>query len=256
MIHPTAIISAKAQIDENVHIGPFAVIADHVRIGSGTEIMSHTVIDSFVEIGSNCKIYQFASIGAPPQDLKFKNEESWVKIGDGCLIREFVTIHRGTQLGGGLTQIGDHCVLLAYTHIAHDCKLGHHVIMSNSVALGGHISIGNHANIGGLVAIHQFVRVGDYAFISGKSAVVKDIPPFVLAAGDRAELHGLNQVGLKRHGFSPATVSQLKKAYRIIFRIGLTLNEAIERVSAEVEPIEEVKNLIAFIKSSERGITR
>ena len=231
-------------------------VADHVTIGNGTQIMSHAVIDSYVEIGADCKIFQFASIGAPPQDLKFKDEKSWVKIGDQCLIREFVTIHRGTDLGGGLTQIGNKCVLLAYTHIAHDCNIGHHVIMSNSATLAGHISIGNYVNIGGLVAIHQFVRIGDYAFISGKSAVVKDIPPYVLAAGDRAELHGLNQVGLKRHGFSSGTVSQLKKAYRIIFRIGLTLNEAIERVSAEVEQIDEVKNLIAFIKSSERGITR
>ena len=256
MIHPTAIISPNAKIGDNVSIGPYTIVADHVTIGNGTQIMSHAVIDSYVEIGADCKIFQFASIGAPPQDLKFKDEKSWVKIGDQCLIREFVTIHRGTDLGGGLTQIGNKCVLLAYTHIAHDCNIGHHVIMSNSATLAGHISIGNYVNIGGLVAIHQFVRIGDYAFISGKSAVVKDIPPYVLAAGDRAELHGLNQVGLKRHGFSSGTVSQLKKAYRIIFRIGLTLNEAIERVSAEVEQIDEVKNLIAFIKSSERGITR
>lgn len=256
MIHPTAVISSQADIAEDVSIGPYSVIGDHVTIGKGTRIKSHVVIDPFVEIGANSTIFQYASIGAEPQDLKYKNEESWVKIGDNCLIREFVTIHRGTALGGGLTQLGANCVLLAYTHIAHDCQLGHDVIMSNSATLGGHITIGNHANIGGLVAIHQFVRIGDHAFISGKSAVVKDVPPYVLAAGDRAELHGLNQVGLKRHGFPASTVSQLKKAYRIFFRIGLTLNEAIERVSAEVEPIEEVKSFIEFIKSSQRGITR
>jgi len=256
MIDSKAIISPKAHIAEDASIGPYSVIGDHVTIGKGTRIKSHVVIDPFVEIGENCTIFQYASIGAEPQDLKFKNEESWVKIGDGCLIREFVTIHRGTALGGGITRIGPDCVLLAYTHVAHDCTLGSNVIMSNSATLGGHIAIGNHVNIGGLVAIHQFVRIGDYAFVSGKSAVVKDVPPFVLAAGDRATLHGLNQVGLKRHGFSSATVSQLKKAYRIIFRIGLTLNEAIERVSAEVEPIEEVKSFINFLKSSQRGITR
>jgi len=256
MIDPTAIISPKAQVAEGVSIGPYCVIGDHVTIGKGTRIKSHVVIDSFVKIGADCTIFQYASIGAEPQDLKFNNEESWVKIGDGCVIREFVTIHRGTQLGDGITQIGANCVLLAYTHIAHDCILGDNVIMSNSATLGGHITIGNHANIGGLVAIHQFVRIGDYAFVSGKSAVVKDVPPYVLAAGDRAELHGLNQVGLKRHDFPANTISHLKKAYRILFRIGLTLNEAIERVSAEVEPIDEVKNLVAFIKSSQRGITR
>lgn len=256
MIDPTAIISPKAQVAEGVSIGPYCVIGDHVTIGEGTRIKSHVVIDAFVEIGANCTIFQYVSIGAEPQDLKFKNEESWVKIGDGCLIREFVTIHRGTHLGDGITQIGADSVLLAYTHIAHDCKLGDNVIMSNSATLGGHVTIGNHANIGGLVAIHQFVRIGDYAFVSGKSAVVKDVPPYVLAAGDRAELHGLNQVGLKRHDFQTNTLAQLKKAYRILFRIGLTLNEAIDRVSAEVEPIDEVKYLVAFITSSQRGITR
>lgn len=256
MIHSTAIISPKAHIAEDVEIGPYTIIGDQVTIGEGTRIKSHVVIDPYVEIGANCTIFQYASIGAEPQDLKFKNEESQVKIGDGCLIREFVTIHRGTALGGGITKVGNHCVLLAYTHIAHDCSVGDHVIMSNAATLAGHITIGNHANIGGLVAIHQFVRVGDYAFISGKSAIVKDIPPYVLAAGDRATLHGLNLVGLKRHGFTPATISQLKKAYRIVFRIGLTLNEAFQRVSAEVEPNQEVHNFIDFIKSSERGITR
>lgn len=256
MIHNTAIISPKARIAEDVHIGPYAIVGDHVTIGKGSKIKSHVVIDPYVEIGQNCTIFQYASIGAEPQDLKFKNEESWVKIGDGCLIREFVTIHRGTALGGGVTQIGNGCVLLAYTHIAHDCIVGDHVIMSNAATLGGHITIGNHVNIGGLVAIHQFVRVGDHAFISGKSAVVKDVPPYVLAAGDRATLHGLNLVGLKRHGFSTATVSQLKKAYRIFFRIGLTLNEAMGRVTAEVENTPEIQKFVEFIKASERGITR
>jgi UDP-N-acetylglucosamine acyltransferase len=256
MIHPTAIVSAKAKIAKEVAIGPFSVIGDHVIIGEGTQIMPHVVIDPYVEIGANCRIFQYAAIGAAPQALKFNNEETWVKIGSGCIIREFVTIHRGTAEGGGLTQVGDGCLLMAYTHVAHDCKVGRSVVMSNNATLAGHIHIGDHASIGGLVAIHQFVRVGEYAFVGGKSAVVKDIPPYVLAAGDRATLHGLNQIGLKRHGFSDATISQLKKAYRIIFRIGLTLNEAFQRVAAEVEPSPEVNNFIEFIKSSERGITR
>jgi UDP-N-acetylglucosamine acyltransferase len=256
MIHPTAIVSPQAHIGNDVTIGAYSVIGDHVTIGDGSHIMPHVVIDPYVQIGEKCKIFQYAAIGAAPQAVKFKDEETWVKIGNGCIIREFVTIHRGTLSGGGLTQVGDQCLLMAYTHLAHDCKVGRNVVMSNAATLAGHITIGDFASIGGLVAIHQFVRVGPYAFVGGKSAVVKDIPPYVLAAGDRATLHGLNQVGLKRHGFSPAVLSQLKKAYRLIFRIGLTLNEAIERVTAEVEPLPEVKNFIEFIKSSERGITR
>jgi UDP-N-acetylglucosamine acyltransferase len=256
MIHSTAIVSTKAQIADDVVIGPYSIIGDHVTIGAGTRIMSHVVIEPYVEIGTGCRIFQYAAIGAPPQSLKFQGEKTWLKIGNGCIIREFVTLHRGTAFGGGLTQIGDNCFLMAYTHIAHDCIVGRNVVMANNATLAGHIAIGDHATVGGLVAIHQFVRVGEYAFVGGKSAVVKDIPPYVIAAGDRATLHGLNQVGLKRHGFSPSTLSQLKKTYRLIFRFGLTLNEAIERVAAEVEPVAEVQHFIAFIKSSQRGITR
>ncbi|MDA8137392.1 MAG: acyl-ACP--UDP-N-acetylglucosamine O-acyltransferase [Desulfobacteraceae bacterium] len=256
MIHPTAIISPKAHIDEDVTIGPYVIIGDEVTIGAGTVIMGHATIDPFTEIGVKCTIFQYASVGAQPQSLKYKGEKTWTKIGAGTTIREFVTINRGTESGGGVTQVGDNCFLMAYTHIAHDCSVGRNVVMANAATLAGHITIGDHAIIGGLTAIHQFVRVGNYAMVGGKSAVVKDIPPYVIAAGDRASLHGLNQVGLKRHGFSAAAVSQLKKAYRLIFRIGLTLNEAIERVTAEVEQIPEVKYFINFIKSSERGITR
>ena len=256
MIHPTAIISDKAHIGDGVSVGPYAIIGENVTIGPGTQIMSHVVIDPYVEIGANCKIFQFAALGAQPQALKFKNEETWVKIGDSCMIREFVTIHRGTAEGGGLTRVGNNCLIMNYAHIAHDCKVGNNVIMSNNATLAGHITVGDHAILGGLVAIHQFVRVGEHAYIGGKSAVVKDIPPYVIASGDRATLHGLNKVGLQRHGFSPSAMAQLKKAYRLIFRFGLTLNEAIERVEAEVEPVPEIKTLIAFIKASERGITR
>ncbi len=256
MIHPTAIVSPLSEVGTNVTIGPYAVIGDHVKIADGTTIGPHAVIDPFVEIGSECQIYQFASVGAVPQSLKFKGEETWTKIGNGCIIREFVTINRGTQDGDGVTRIGDNCLLMAYTHIAHDCILGNHVVMANNATLAGHVTIGNHATVGGLSAIHQYVRVGDYAFLGGKSVVVKDIPLYVLASGDRAQLHGLNQVGLKRHGFSRETVKLLKKTYRIIFRIGITLNEAIERVAAEVEPCPEVKAFVDFIKSSQRGITR
>lgn len=256
MIHPTAIISPKAEIDTDVKIGPYTVIGDDVVIGSGTTIGSHVVIDPYVIIGSDCRIFQFAAIGAIPQSVKFEGGKTFVKIGDKTLIREFVTIHRGTEFGGGITEIGEECFLMAYTHIAHDCHVGKNVVLANNATLAGHIEIGDYATIGGLVAIHQFVRIGDYAFVGGKSAVVKDIIPYVIVAGDRAVLRGINRVGLKRHGFSHATMAALKKVYRIIFRIGLTLNEAIERVGAQVEPLPEVNALIAFIKSSQRGITR
>jgi UDP-N-acetylglucosamine acyltransferase len=256
MIHPSAVISPKAQIGDNVSIGAFTVIGDPVTIGPGTTIGPQVVIDPYVTIGSDCRIFQYAAVGAAPQSLKFKGEESYVQIGDGCMIREFTTIHRGTEEGGGLTKVGDRCLLMAYTHVAHDCIVGHQVVLANGATLAGHITIGNYATVGGLVAIHQFVRVGDYAFIGGKSAVVKDIPPYVIASGDRATLHGLNQVGLTRQGFTAETISKLKKTYRIIFRIGLTLNEAIERVTAEVEQIPEVRAFLEFLKTTERGITR
>lgn len=256
MIHSTAIINPKAEIDSNVEIGPYSVIGENVFIGSGTVIGPHVVVDPYVTIGADCNIFQYAAIGAPPQSLKFEGGETYVKIGRGTIVREFVTIHRGTEFGGGITEVGEENLLMAYTHIAHDCKTGRKVILSNNATLAGHITIGDNATIGGLVAIHQFVRIGDYAFVGGKSAVVKDIPPYVIASGDRAKLHGLNSVGLKRHGFSKNTLSSLKKTYRIIFRIGLTMNEAIERVRAEVEQIPEVLGFIDFIESSQRGVTR
>jgi UDP-N-acetylglucosamine acyltransferase len=256
MIHATAIIDSKAELDANVEVGPYSIIRQNVSIGSGTVIGSHVSIEPYVTIGQDCHIFQYAAIGATPQSLKFKGEKTDVKIGRGTIIREFVTVHRGTEFGGGLTEVGEENFLMAYTHIAHDCITGKKVIFANNATLAGHIEVGDHATIGGLVAIHQFVRIGDYAYVGGKSAVVKDIPPYVIASGDRAKLHGLNSVGLKRYGFSQETLSLLKKAYRIIFRIGITLNEAIERVKAEVEQVPEVVNLIDFIKSSRRGITR
>lgn len=256
MIHPTAIVSPKAEIDSDVEIGAYSIIGDHVVIGKETVIGPHVVIDPYVTIGPQCRIFQYAAIGATPQSLKFDGEKSSVSIAEKCVIREFVTIHRGTSIGGGLTKIGSECFIMASAHVAHDCMLGNNVVMANCATLAGHITIGNHANIGGLVAIHQFVRVGNYAFVGGKSAVVKDIPPFMIAAGDRARLHGLNMVGLKRMGFSQETILKLKKAYRIIFRFGLTLNEALARVAAQIPSSPEMEELLDFIKSSQRGITR
>ena len=256
MIHPTAIVDSKAEIDVNVDIGPYSIIANNVAVGSGTVIGPHVIVDPYVSIGPDCHIFQYASVGAEPQAVKFKGEKTYVKIGRGTVVREFVTINRGTEFGSGVTEIGEENLLMAYCHVAHDCQTGRKVILANNATLAGHITIGDYVTVGGLVAIHQFVRIGEYAYIGGKSGVPKDIPPYVIAAGDRAKLYGLNRVGLKRHGFPETTVNDLKKVYRIFFRIGITLNEAIERAQAEVDHLPEVINFINFIKSSQRGITR
>ena len=257
MIHPTAVIDSKAQIDSTVEIGPYSVIAGDVEIHAGTTIGPQVTIDRFTTIGPDCKIFQHAAIGAIPQDLKFKGEKSVVKIGRGTTVREFVTIHRGTEVGGGVTEIGEENFLMAYTHIAHDCFTGRRVIFANAATLAGHIRVGDCATLGAFVAVHQFVRIGDYAFLGGMTAVRKDIPPYVLASGtSHARLYGLNAVGLKRHGFSTERMRILKRTYRILFRQGLTLTEGVEKASTEVDQIPEVVNLIKFIESSERGITR
>jgi UDP-N-acetylglucosamine acyltransferase len=256
MIHPTAIIDPRAEIAEDVTIGPYCIVNNHVIIGSGTTLGAFVTVGSYTSIAENCRIYAHTALGGEPQDLKFKGEESWARIGKGTVIREFATINRGTEAGGMVTELGENNFLMAYCHVAHDCKTGRGVILANNATLAGHIIIDDYAIVGGLVAIHQFVRVGKYAYIGGKAAVVKDIPPYVIASGDRAVLHGLNKVGLKRRGFTDATLLSLKKAYRIIFRIGLTLNEAIERVKAEVDQTPEVEEFIGFVQSSQRGITR
>lgn len=256
MIHPTAIIDPGAEIDSNVTIGPYAIIKNDVCIGAGTEIGPHATIDEYVTIGPDCRIFQYASVGGAPQDLKYHGEKTYLKIGRATIIREFVTINRGTEFGGGYTEVGEENYLMAYTHIAHDCKTGKRVILANNSTLAGHIEVGDNVTVGGLVAIHQFVKIGDFAYIGGKSAVTKDIPPYVIAAGDRATLHGLNNVGLKRNKFQKSTLQELKKAYRIVFRIGLTVKQAAERVRAEVEQIPEVVNFMTFIQESNRGVTR
>jgi len=256
MIHPTAIVDPKAELDRNVHVGPYSIICENVTIGSDTVIGPHVVIEPFVDIQKECKIHPYAAIGGIPQSVRFKGEESHIRIGRGTIIREFVTIHRGTAFGGGLTQVGEESYIMAYCHVAHDCNVGKHVTFANGATLAGHITIGDYVSLGGYVAIHQYVKVGNHVMVGGHSAIVKDIPPFVMAEGNRARLFGLNTVGLKRHGFSDDTLSALKKTYRIIFRTGIPLVQAVERVKTEVEPIPEVKLFLDFIQSSERGITR
>jgi UDP-N-acetylglucosamine acyltransferase len=255
-IHPTAIVHPKATIAEGVEIGPYSIIGEHVTIGRDTKISSHVLIEGWTTIGERNHIFSFSSIGTAPQDIGYRNEETYLIIGDDNVIRECATIHRATTKENRKTVIGNNNFLLAYSHVAHDCKLGNHILMANSVALGGHISIGDHAILGGIVAVHQFARIGAYAIVGGQSAVTMDIPPYVSAAGNRAQLYGLNLVGLKRKGFDEKTITTLKKAYKIIFRSGLTQDEAIQKTRDAFPDSQEVSLLVDFIQTSKRGITR
>jgi len=257
MIHPTAIIDPEAEIGEGVDIGPYSVIEKGVSIDEGTKIGPHVVIREGTQIGKGCQIFQFASIGEAPQFLGYKGEKTFLQIGDQNIIREFVTLHRGTVKGGGKTVIGNESFFMAYSHVAHDCQIGNQVILANGATLAGHILIEDYATVGGLAAIHQYCRVGTHAFIGGVSGVLLDIPPYTKAQGDRAKLFGLNTIGLKRAKFSEETLKALKKAYRIIFRSSLTLEKAIKRLGEdEISQTPEVQHLLDFIQHSKRGITR
>jgi UDP-N-acetylglucosamine acyltransferase len=257
MIHPTAIIDSKADIGGGVEIGPYCVFEKGVSIGEGTKIGPHVVIREGTQIGKQCQISQFASIGEAPQFSGYKGEKTFLQIGDRNIIREFVTLHRGTVKGGGKTVIGNENFIMAYSHVAHDCQIGNQVVMANGATLAGHILIEDFAIIGGLSAIHQFCRVGAYAIIGGLTGILLDIPPYTKAQGDRAKLFGLNTVGLKRANFSEETLKALKKAYRIIFRSGLTLEKAMKQVGEdEISQTPEVQHFLQFIQCSKRGITR
>ncbi len=239
-----------------VKIGPYSVIGEHVQIGEGTLIDSHVVVEGWTVIGQRCHLFPFVSIGAAPQAMRYKGEPTELIIGNDNIIREFVTIHRATIEGGGKTVVGHGNIVMAYSHIAHDCKIGNQVIMANASTLAGHIEVEDFAIVGGLVAIHQYVRVGCYAIIGGASGVPQDVPPYMIAAGNRAKLFGLNSIGLKRHKFPESTVTILKQAYRILFRSHLPLNRAMEKIKGEVPDLPEIQHLLAFLKGSKRGFCR
>jgi len=255
-IHPTAIIAEDVQLGEGVEIGPYSIIGPDVKIGKDTVIGPHTVIDNYTQIGEGCKILQFCSIGAPPQDLKFGGEKTGVIIGNFNTIREYVSIHRGTTADTGMTVIGDHNLFMAYVHIAHNCKVGSNVIIANSTGLAGHVEVEDYAIISPLSGVHQFCRIGAHSIVGGASAVVKDIPPYTMANGNRATLFGLNLIGLQRRGFSESSIAAVKQAYRIIFRSDLLLEEALEKAKNEVEDCPEVRHFIDFIQKSKRSICR
>lgn len=256
MIHPTAVVHPRAQIGKDVTIGAYTVIGDRVVIGDGCEIGPHVTIEGCTVLGSGTSISQFASIGAPPQDLTYRGEDTRVEIGRNVRVREYVTVHRGTVRGGGITSIGDESFLMAYCHVAHDCKLGEGVIMANSAHLGGHIEIGTKAILGGVVAVHQFVRVGEFALVGGVSGVAKDVPPYTLASGARIYVYGLNEVGLRRNGFSRETITSIKKAFKIAFRSGLHISLAAERIRSELSESPEALKFAEFLVTSRRGMAR
>jgi UDP-N-acetylglucosamine acyltransferase len=255
-VHPTAIVAPGAKLHETVEVGPYAVIGPQVSIGAGTTVGPHAVIEGRTRLGERNRVFQFASVGAQPQDLKYAGEDSALEIGDENLIREFTTLHKGTTGGGGVTRIGNGNLFMAYAHVAHDCQVGNGCVFANAATLGGHVEVGDHVILGGLAAVHQFTRVGRHAFIAGGSMVVMDVPPFCTAQGDRAELAGINSIGLARHGFTEDQIGRVKEAYRILFRSKLPLEEAVERLRTELGDQSEIQTLLAFVTSSQRGITR
>lgn len=255
MIHPTAIVDPGARLADDVEVGPFCVIGADVEIGAGTVVGPHVVIKGTTVIGERNRIFQFASVGEDCQDKKYAGEPTRLEIGDDNVIREGVTLHRGTVQDASLTRIGSRNLFMAYSHVGHDCIIGDDCIMANQATLGGHVHLGNHVILGGLSAVHQFCHIGEHAMAGGGSIITKDIAAFVMVNGHPAEAHGLNSVGLKRRGFSRETISALNTAYKTVFRQGLTLAQALEQLEAE-SPLAERDVFIASLKASTRGLTR
>ena len=256
MIHPTAIVRPGAQLAAGVSVGPFSVVGDQVTVGEGTWIGPHVVVEGRTLIGRNNRIFQFVSIGAPPQDKKYAGEDTAVEIGDGNTIREYVTINRGTALDAGVTRVGNDNWIMAYVHFAHDCQIGSHAIFANLSQLAGHVHIGDWAILGGNTIVHQFVKVGAHSFTGMCTYLDRDLPPFVKAAGNMAKPYGINSEGLRRRGFSTATISALKRAYRTLYRSGMSADEIRRELEAQAAGCAEVRALLEFLDGSARGIVR
>ena len=255
MIHPTAVIHPKAQLGAKCELGPYCVIGEHVVLGEGCKLHSHVVIDGHTTLGKENEIFPFASIGLKTQDLKWKGGVTRTQIGDNNTFREYVTIHSATG-DGEVTVVGSRNHILAYCHIAHNVTLGNRVIMSNVATLAGHVTVDDGAIVGGLAAVHQFCRIGRMSIIGGCSKVVQDVPPFMLADGNPATTRTINKVGLERNGVSEEAQSALKQAYKILFRDGLTISNALVRIEAELPPLPEVQHLVQFARTSERGLSK
>ncbi len=256
MIHETAIIDPSARIADNVEIGAYSIIGADVEIGRDCWIGPHVVINGPTVIGCENKIFQFASVGEQPQDLKFSGEITQLIIGDRNTIRENVTLHRGTKDGGGITRIGNDNLLMAYVHVAHDCQIGNHVILANSASLAGHVQVDDYAILGGFSLVHQFSRIGAHSFSSMGSAINRDIPPYVTVAGNYAQAHGINKVGLKRHGFSNEAIRAIVNAYKLLIRSHKPRADVLDEVLSIAADYDEVKAFVEFIQTSERGVVR
>ncbi|MDR2050312.1 MAG: acyl-ACP--UDP-N-acetylglucosamine O-acyltransferase [Deltaproteobacteria bacterium] len=254
VVHPSAFVSAGASLDDGVVVGPCAVIEDKAEVGAGTRIDAFASVKSYTRIGRNNRIFSYAMLGEIPQDLKFRGEVSRLEIGDGNTIREFATLHRGTEGGGGVTRVGDGCLLMAYTHVAHDCTLGSHIVMSNAATLAGHVEVQDYAIIGGLSAVHQFSRIGRCAFVGGMTGIGQDLPPYMLATGARACLHGPNLVGLRRLNLSQEEIGAVRAVFKIIWLSGAPRREALEKASAEYARFPQAMEIVDFVKASKRGV--
>ncbi len=255
-IHPSAIISPNAKIGANCYIGAYSTVGDEVELGENVRFESHVVVGGRTEIGAETHVFPFVSIGLAPQDLKYNGEPTETIIGARNSIREFVTIHRGTAGGGGITKIGDDCLIMAQAHVAHDCLIGDGVILANAATLAGHVMIEDRANIGAYSGVHQFCRIGKEAFVGGYSVVVKDALPFAISQGNHAKCYGMNSVGMKRRGYSKETIDQLKHAFHLLLSAKLNTTQALEKIKTEITDCAEVDLLVNFIETSKRGVVK
>ncbi len=258
-IHPTAVIDPRAELHETVKVGPYVIVDGNVKIGAETEIAAHVVISGHTTVGERNKIGSFSTIGSPPQDITYNGEPTQLIIGNDNLIREYVSLHRGTVAGEGQTVIGNSNMFMSYTHVAHDCVVESNVIMANAATLAGHVWIGNHANLGGFVGVHQFCRIGDYSYVGGLSGISLDVPPYVILTGtrNRMRIAGINKIGLRRSGMSRETIAKLEEAFKIIFRSPqLLLKDALEKVMDEMAECPEVVTIVDFFQSSKRGVVK
>lgn len=255
-VHETAIVSSSAVIGDGCHIGPFCTVGDEVTLSENVHLESHVVVDGLTSIGEGTRIFPFVSLGLAPQDLKYAGESTATEIGKRNHIREFVTVHRGTVGGGGVTRIGDDNLLMAQAHVAHDCQVGNNVIMANAATLAGHVEIADRANIGAYSGVHQFCRIGYEAFVGGYSVVVKDAPPFAIIQGNHAKCYGLNRIGMKRRGYERETIEKLSHAFHLFLSSKLNTTQAVEKIKAEITDCREVDLLVEFIETSKRGVVK
>ncbi|MBV8856228.1 MAG: acyl-ACP--UDP-N-acetylglucosamine O-acyltransferase [Acidobacteria bacterium] len=255
-IHPSAVVSPRAEVGEGAHVGPFCTVGEEVRLGARVRLESHVVVDGRTEVGDETHVFPFASIGLEPQDLKYRGEPAETRIGKRNRIREFVTVHRGTEGGGMLTSIGDDCLIMAQAHVAHDSRVGDRVIMANAATLAGHVTVEDGANVGAYSGVHQFCRVGREAYVGGYSVVVKDALPYALTVGNHARCYGLNTVGMKRRGYPQETTEALHHAFRLLLSSRLNTTQALARIREEIQGSPEVEELLRFIETSRRGVVK